>query len=149
MGKRHVVWVNEPTELVGGCERYLVNSVRLLRDDGYRSTLLYDGARTSANPILLQAFDASYPMVDIPLHIREIAPELIYLHGISRSEEVQAFIDTGVPTARFFHDHALFCLRRYKYKTLSRQTCTKPIGARCYPCLGFINKSDRFPGIKW
>jgi glycosyltransferase involved in cell wall biosynthesis len=53
-----------------------------------------------------------------------------------------------LPKVRFFHDHRLFCLRNYKYTALGHQTCTRTVGLGCYPCLGFVNKSSGWPGLK-
>jgi glycosyltransferase involved in cell wall biosynthesis len=49
---------------------------------------------------------------------------------------------------RFFHDHRLFCLREHKYTAIGQRTCTQKSGWHCYSCLGFLNRSDKWPGVR-
>lgn len=141
----HVMWINEPADFTGGCEQYIFQTAKSLKEKRYKNTLLYD-VDGAISPKFVQVFDAAFPMVDIPRQIQESKPDVIYIHRLS-GKKILPFLDSGVPTIRFFHDHKLFCLREHKYRTLSQQTCTKPIGFRCYPCLGFINRAPR--GIKF
>lgn len=139
---RHILWVNEQAQWQGGCEQYLWNTVSLLKARGVRSSLLYDGTRKQPSPEYLQVFDAVFPMVDIVRQVRAISPGLIYIHRLDGAEPIRQFAAAQIPAARFFHDHKLFCLREHKYKALSHNTCTKPIGPRCYTCPGFVRRTS-------
>jgi len=144
----HIVWINEVGDFTGGCERYMLDCVKLLREKyQVESTLLY-AVEGKNNIKFLKLFDSAYPMVDLPRQIMEIAPDLIYVQRLDGKKPVQELIKTKVPVLRFFHDHKLFCLREHKYTTLQQETCTKPIGKCCFPCLGFVGKQSGFPYVK-
>ena len=146
---RHILWINEYAHLLGGCEQYIYNTVNLLKQRGVRSTFLYDAITGLASPEMLRAFDGAYPLVDPARQVAEIAPNLIYVHRLTGRESLLRLAATGIPVVRFFHDHKLFCLREHKYKTVSRITCTKPIGFRCYPCLGFVKRGTGRLGLRF
>lgn len=142
----HILWVNENADFTGGCEHYIRNTAELLHARGVRNTLMYD-VNAPAAPRFFDAFDAAFPCVDIPYQVREIAPDVVYIHRLHGGAPVRAFAATGRPAVRFFHDHRLFCLREHKYTTISHQPCTRPIGSCCIPCLGWINRSASWPGV--
>lgn len=144
----HVLWVNEAADFVGGCEQYIFNTVRLLRERGVRSTLLYDCCKPFSAGFV-EAFDHAFPMLDIPLQLREANPDLIYIHRLAGRKAILPFIGTGYPALRFFHDYQIFCPREHRYRTIGLKTCQKPIGLRCYPCLGVINRSDTKLGFRF
>ena len=144
----HILWINEVATMTGGCEHYIVETVAHLRTLGYRSTLLYSVA-SQTDTAFTGAFDAAFPMVDLPAQIGIMKPDVIYVHRLSELSCLRALADCNVPVARFFHDHKLFCLREHKYTAVGHHTCTRPIGANCYACLGFVSKSPRFPGVEF
>lgn len=143
----HVLWINEEASPVGGCERYISDTVTLLRKQGVRSTLLYNPQR-SADPVFLRAFDGAFPLVDLTIQLPELNADLIYVHHLEDAGILAALRRTPVPKALFVHDYKLFCLRENKYRTLGHHTCTRTVGLGCYPCLGFLNRSDAWPGFK-
>lgn len=141
-----VLWVNEAADFVGGCEQYIFNTARLLQDHGVQSSLLYD-CRQPFSTDFVKPFDQAFPMVDISVQVADINPDLIYVHRLSGRKVIEDLRNTGVPTVRFFHDTKLFCPREHRYTPFRHRTCNRPMGWRCYPCLGFINRSDSWPGI--
>ena len=143
----HVMWINEVADLTGGCEYYLLSMAKLLKQQGVTNTLLY-GVDGWTEPELLKAFDYAFPLVTASRQIKEINPDIIYIHRLEGTMVMQSIINTGKPVVRFFHDHKLFCLREHKYTVLRKKTCKKPIGLRCYPCLGFINPKASFPYLR-
>lgn len=148
MSVRHILWVNELACLTGGSEYYVYNTVRLLKARGVCATLLYDAIRGQAAPDMIQAFDHAFPMVDLPRQVKDIAPDLIYVHRLSRLDAVRDLTAANIPSVRFFHDHKPFCPREHKYTTFTHTTCTQPIGWRCYPCLGFLNRGSGPLGLR-
>jgi glycosyltransferase involved in cell wall biosynthesis len=144
---KHVVWVNQHADFSGGAEHYIYNTVNLLREYGVRSTLLYDVAG-EISPRFTQAFAGAHPLVDARRQLDEIAPDLIYAHRVEGVAAVEQLLESSIPVLRFFHDHKLFCLREHKYTTLGHQTCTKQTGLGCYACLGFVERSGDWPGVK-
>ena len=145
----HILWVNEVPRLMGGCEGYIYRTVKLLRERGVRNSFLYHGSQEQVSTEFLRAFDGAYPLIDAARQVAEIDPDLIYLHRWPDTAPLVPLAATGRPVLRFFHDHDLFCLRRYRYKALTHATCTKPIGFRCYPCLGFVNRADNALGLSF
>jgi glycosyltransferase involved in cell wall biosynthesis len=141
MNSHHIAWVNELADLKGGCEHYVFNTVRQLRTRGVRSTLFYDPLQGPASAEMLQAFDGAFPIVDLPRQLADLAPDIIYAHRLSGMQTVQDITASGIPSIRFFHDHKQFCPREHKYTTLKHNTCSRPIGWHCYPCLGFLNRN--------
>ncbi|MFO7895651.1 MAG: glycosyltransferase family 4 protein [Candidatus Cloacimonadales bacterium] len=144
----HVLWINEVADFTGGCERYMLDCVKLLREKyQVKSTLLY--AVAGKNEIkFLQLFEAAFPMVELKRQIKEIAPDLIYIQRLDGRKPILEILESKIPVLRFFHDHKLFCLRQHKYTTRKLETCTVPIGPVCFPCLGFIGKKSAFPYLK-
>lgn len=144
----HVLWINEVADFVGGCEQYIHNTVQLLSKHGAQSSLLYDCRQPSYSTGFANAFDRAFPLVNVNDQIAEINPDVIYLHRFFDREIIAAVCDNRVPSVRFIHDYRLLCLREHKYKPIGLKTCDQTIGWRCYPCLGFINKTQHFPGVR-
>jgi len=142
----HIVWLNESADFTGGCEQYIHQTVSLLNKTGIISTLLYK-VGNSVNPSFTSIFDSCFPIVDISLQLNELAPDVIYIHQIHDIALIKTLVQTPIPNIRFFHDHRLFCLREHKYTTISNTTCSKKLSVGCYACLGFINRSDQWPGL--
>jgi len=144
----HVLWINEVADFVGGCEQYIYNTAQLLSDHGVQSSLLYDSRQPRYSHDFANAFDMAFPLVNAERQIAEIAPDVIYLHRFFDQETIAEICDANPPSVRFIHDYRLLCLREHKYKPIGLKTCDQMIGWRCYPCLGFINKTQDFPGIR-
>lgn len=142
-----VLWVNEAADFVGGCEQYIFNTAHLLREQGIRSTLLYECRQDRFSARFVVPFDQAFPIVDVKTQVAEICPDVIYVHRVSGLRAIEELREAGVPVVRFFHDYKPFCLREHKYKPIRLRTCNQAIGWRCYPCLGFINRTHTFPGI--
>jgi glycosyltransferase involved in cell wall biosynthesis len=138
--------VNQHAAPIGGAEHYVANTAAALRERGVRSTLLYevDGMLDRA---FLRCFDAAFPLVDLPWQVGRIDPSVLYVHRLSGLEASRALASLSVPRVRFFHDHKLFCLREHKYTAVAHRTCTRPTGAGCYACLGFVQRAADRPGL--
>ncbi len=143
----HVLWVNEHARFTGGAEAYVHRTARLLAGRGVRNSLLY-GVEGWTDPGFLAPFTGSWPLVDVSRQVREIAPDVVYVHRVAGAPAIEAIARPGIPTLRFFHDHRPFCLREHKYTTLGSSTCTRTLGPGCYACLGFVNRSDHWPGVE-
>lgn len=136
-----VLWINKKASLQGGAEQYIYNTVDEMKNFNVNSSLLYD-ANEDAHDDFLDKFDEAFPLLSPYEQIKNINPDVIYIHQLDDYSTYEEIIKTNVPTVRFFHDHKLFCLREHKYTTIGKQTCTKRTGLGCYGCLGFINRSD-------
>lgn len=136
----HVVWMNESAYGKGGAERYVRETAAHLRARGVRSTLLYD-VHSPVDPEYVVPFDGAYPGVDLWWQLRELSPDVIYVHRVAEGDTIAALAHVSAPTLRFFHDHQLFCLREHKYTALGHETCTRPVGLGCYACVGFVQRA--------
>jgi glycosyltransferase involved in cell wall biosynthesis len=86
--------------------------------------------------------------VDPRKQIEELGANVVYLHQWRGAGMMEELRHLPVPVLKFFHDHELFCLRGHKYTTIGSKTCSAKVGFSCYPCLGFVNRSQRWPGIR-
>jgi glycosyltransferase involved in cell wall biosynthesis len=111
--------------------------------------LFYDVKATpDPDPSMLATFEGGFPIVDLEHQLRELAPDVVYVHQLHDSAALRALAASPFPVVRFFHDHRLFCLREHKYTALSQTPCRRTIGAGCYPCLGFVRRSETWPGVQ-
>ncbi len=144
----HILWVNDNAGYAGGAERYIADVVPGIRELGARCTLLYDPLRPVERAFTAR-FDAAFPLVVPDRQVADIQPDAVFVHNLADSKVLPLLRHNGAATARYLHDHNLLCLRDKKYTTLRRRTCTrKAEAAACYPCLGFVSRSRRWPGIR-
>ena len=144
---RHIVWVNEHAGYVGGCEHYIARTARLFREVGVRNTLLYSVDGILERPFL-DSFDAAFPLVDPSRQVQDIDANVGFVHRLEDLRMVRELTESSIPCARFYHDHKLFCLREHKYTVLGKQTCQQRTGFGCYSCLGFVQRSEQWPGVR-
>jgi glycosyltransferase involved in cell wall biosynthesis len=97
----------------------------------------------------MSIFDQAYPMVDLDLQMKELAPDVIYVHGITDLDNLRNIVSQPCKTVRFFHDQKTFCLREHKYTAIANKTCDRKVGISCYTCLGFIKRSDSVIGVQF
>lgn len=139
-----VLFLQRAATWIGGAERIVHDSAVLLEQEAVargrpvETHLLYDPT-VPPDPAFLRAFRTAFPWADLPGQIAALDPQVIYLHQVE-ARQVQAVAASHRPSVRFLHDHAPFCLRRHKYTTLGQQTCTRPLGPHCWPCLGFLER---------
>jgi len=142
----HVAWVNETATHAGGAERYIYEAAQLLAERGVRSTLFYE-VDGGMHPNFTDVFEAAFPLVEPRRQLEALNPDAVYVHRLGDESFFPDIVGVA-PTTRFFHDHALFCPRTHKYTTLGHKTCTRPVGASCYPCLGVVNRSSGPLGVR-
>jgi glycosyltransferase involved in cell wall biosynthesis len=144
-----IAWINELAQPSGGAERYVRDTAKELAERGARSVLFYDVRATpDPSPSMLAPFEGAFPMVELERQLRELAPDVVYVHQLHEPAALRALAASPFPVVRFFHDHRLFCLREHKYTALSQTPCCRTVGAGCYPCLGFIRRSESWPGVQ-
>jgi len=135
-----VTWINTAAAPVGGCERYIQDSVELLSHRGIRSTLLYD-PNSPFDPAYASVFDAALPLASVAEQLASLGPDLVYVHRYHDRDGLVTLAGGPVPVVRFFHDHQLFCLREHKYTGIGHQTCERRTGLHCYTCPGFVQRT--------
>jgi len=83
--------------------------------------------------------------------LEQFQPDVIYLHNVADPEVLEGLLQSGIPVVRMVHDHALYCMRGYKYNYLTRRICTRAFSPFCvFPCLACVgrNRQGRLP-LKW
>jgi glycosyltransferase involved in cell wall biosynthesis len=133
----HVVWIQERARPAGGAETYVREAAALLAGRGVRSTLLYD-PNLETDPGYLAEFDGAFPLVDLPRQLREMAPDVVFLHQFSDVAVLRQLRGSAAPVLAFWHDHRRLCLRRHKVRALSGEPCSQRLGVACLACPGFI-----------
>ncbi|MGE3726018.1 MAG: glycosyltransferase family 4 protein [Candidatus Sericytochromatia bacterium] len=136
-----LLWIHDRARGTGGAERYLTQVAPALKAHGFQSSLLYGPGHSQ--PDFLNAFDTAWPAVDLSKQIRQLQPDLIYLHRQpgardNWSSELESLLSSGIPVLRFYHDHQLFCLREHKYTGFGKETCSRNLGTHCYLCPGML-----------
>ena len=114
-------FVSHYAGVVGGVERYMERTARLLRADGIRVDCCY-AERTPDADRFLAAFDASESMADALKHPSDHV--LTVLHKVRDAATVRAFRESG-PTAVFIHDHEYYCPRLSYYYPITRRNCSR------------------------
>ena len=62
----NILWISSAASFVGGCEAYILNTVKLLKNYGIKSRLLYDPLQ-KADRNFLEVFEEAFPLVDLQL----------------------------------------------------------------------------------
>ncbi len=140
-----VAWVTRQAWFRGGAEHYVASTARRLAERGVHSTLLYDPT-CPFDTDFAAPFAGAFPLVDIRAQVTDLKPDVFFLHQWPGPEVPEVLARTGIPVARFLHDHRLFCLREHKVTALGRRPCTRITGLKCYACPGFLQRSPRWPG---
>lgn len=140
-----LLWIHDRARGTGGAERYLTQVAPALKAHGFQSSLLYGPGHSQ--PAFLNAFEQAWPAVELAKQVKQIQPDLIYIHRqpgarASWGKDLESLLDTGIPLVRFYHDHQLFCLREHKYTGFGKQTCSRTLGAHCYLCPGLVVREE-------
>ena len=145
-----ICWLQEKLGAFGGAESNVLSTARALQARGAENILIHHERTGLDEDRWHQAFPrtepvgSSRPVTDV---VREISPDVIWIHNWNTSQDFVALRELGIPMGRMVHDHALYCLRHYKYHPLTRKNCTRPASAACiFPCLATIQRgSGKWP----
>lgn len=152
-----LLFVHQKLGEFGGAEANIRLSAGELRNRGYRLGLLYRESTGRNEDQWRQTFEdcfqapASADAEFVRLVLQRFQPDLVYLHHVADLKVLQTLLDSGLPVVRMVHDHALYCMRGYKYDYLTRRICHRPLSPFClFPCLASIgrNPSGTLP-FKW
>ncbi len=116
---KNILYIGRYNGIIGGIERYMVNSAKLLRRNGFAVHYLYteNGGRNQAE--FAQSFDS----------VKMFAPEnellksadMVIIHNIIGVEFLR-FMPAG-KTFFFAHDHNIYCQRHHYYFPVGRINC--------------------------
>jgi len=145
-----ILWLNAKLGAFGGAEANVLATARALKARGWHNELMYLEKTGVAMEPWNDAFDASWNVsgeLEEQRAIRESSPDVIWIHNWPESAFFARLRVLGIPMARMVHDHALYCMRQYKYHPLTRTNCTRPASLAClFPCMAFLQRSTgRWP----
>ena len=152
-----LLFVHQKLGEFGGAEANIRLSAGELRARGYEVGLMYAESTDRDEALWRQTFSecfyvpGSADAEGVRSVLRRFGPDVIYLHHVSDLTTLETLLESGIPAVRMVHDHALYCMRGYKYNYLTRRICTRPLSPFClFPCLASIgrNSSGVFP-LKW
>lgn len=152
-----LLFVHQKLGEFGGAEANIRLTATELSNRGYTLGLLH-AERTCRSEIEWQRlFPENFCLPDIATAdftrgiLRQFNPDLIYLHNLSNLEVLEAILESGRPVVRMVHDHALYCMRTYKYNYFTRRVCHRAFSPFClFPCMASIGRNTRsgFP-FQW
>ncbi len=139
----HIAFLVEYLGPRGGTEEYIRALGDRLMSRGHKVDLLYEN-RTDAAGADWRKFINRVTSIQIPAqstsrdrqdwlkrYLDSEGPDLLYVHNISFASDVVAAAFQRVPVARYIHDFRPVCLRTSKVFPISRQNCTRTLGATC------------------
>lgn len=135
-----ILHVNEIAQFTGGVERVMFDIAMSLSSRGFEQSLLFlDG------PLDVR-FEQAFSKISDQLDgLRRLSPDVVLVHK-APSDVIEKLTDL-FPVVRMVHDHDIVCPRKHKYFPLSKEICTKPVGAACvaHGCLIQRNRSGSLP----
>jgi glycosyltransferase involved in cell wall biosynthesis len=140
-----ILWLQEKMGAFGGAEANVLATATALRHRGFENHLLYHEDTATDTTRWQQAFQQLHSAAESPDPVslaRKLQPQAVWIHNWTRAQDFPAIVDAGFPAARMVHDHALYCMRAYKYHPLTRKNCTRPASLACiFPCLAFLQRA--------
>ena len=104
--KKKILWINSSADFTGGCESYIYHTARHLREYDFENILIYD-VEGWTEPAYLKGFKESYPRVDLSRQIKELKPDIIYVHRLSGQAAIKELLQCGV--VRHFIEFTMKC----------------------------------------
>jgi glycosyltransferase involved in cell wall biosynthesis len=157
-GAMNLLFVHQNLGAHGGAEANILLTATELKSRGHKVALLHASSTGRSEAGWRAVFSECFqlpgknvlPFVDSVLE--EFVPNVIYLHNLADLELIESLLLSGVPVARMVHDHAMYCMRGYKYNYFTRAICTRPASLACvFPCLACVTKNPDRSGlpVKW
>ncbi|MCC5840242.1 MAG: glycosyltransferase family 4 protein [Opitutales bacterium] len=145
-----VCWLHEKRGAQGGAEANVLETALALRARGFENTLAHRETTGVDEARWDEAFAGSVhipPGTPAAPLLAHTGADLLWIHNWNHSEDFENLRALGRPRARMIHDHAMYCMRHYKYHPLTRRNCTRPASLACiFPCLAPVQRgSGRWP----
>ncbi|MFZ4681014.1 MAG: glycosyltransferase family 4 protein [Terrimicrobiaceae bacterium] len=141
-----ILWLNAKLGAFGGAEANVLATARALQARGWQNELLYLEKTGVAMEAWHEAFGQTWNVAseaDEKHALRETSADVIWIHNWPESGFFERLRSKGVPMGRMVHDHALYCMRQYKYHPLTRKNCTRPASLAClFPCMAFLQRGS-------
>ncbi len=142
-----ILWLHEKAGAFGGAEANVLATASALRERGWSNELVCRESTEVGLDAWAGAFDHIHVGGDPEMVAERFAPDAVWIHNWLDSAQFSGLARRGLPLGRMVHDHALYCMRHYKYHPLTRKNCTRPASVAClFPCMAFLQRgSGAFP----
>ncbi|PWU12831.1 MAG: glycosyltransferase family 1 protein [Verrucomicrobia bacterium] len=142
---------------LGGAEANIHLTAEQLGRRGHMTGLLYGSATGKGEDQWRATFSECFRLpgyrngTATQRALEYFTPDVLWVHNLSDLEVLEALLQSPKPVIRTVHDHALYCMRSYKYDYFTRQICLRPASTYCiFPCLASVSRNHRggLP-LKW
>jgi glycosyltransferase involved in cell wall biosynthesis len=142
-----LLWLHEKAGAFGGAEANVLATARALGERGWTNELVCRESTGIGRDAWVAAFDRIHEGADPQAVAGAYSPDAVWIHNWPDSGDFAGLSRCGFPLGRMVHDHAMYCMRHYKYHPLTRRNCTRPASGAClFPCLAFLQRgSGAFP----
>jgi glycosyltransferase involved in cell wall biosynthesis len=152
-----VLFVHENLGEFGGAEGYVELTAKGLRQRGHEADLLFRQSTGRNVEAWRELFGECFCLPSransewVEAILDRARPDIVFLHNFSDLDLIEFLLESGIPVIRMVHDHAMYCMRSYKYNYFTRKICTRPASGYCvFPCLASIARDRESPlGLKW
>ena len=133
-------FVNHYAGIIGGVERYMERTARLLRSNGFSVDCCY--AEKARDPErFLAAFDRAETLSEA-LERPADEYDLTVLHKVRDAAAVRKLRESG-RTAVFVHDHEYYCPRKSYYYPVTRKNCSRSYCEFLCGCCAMLRRPAR------
>ena len=144
-----LLFVHERFGALAGAEANLLASASALKQRGHEVALAHGQGTGQGEAAWNETFPERFAFADASDNgatadnaVRSFRPALIYLHKMSDLEVLQALARTTSPVVNMVHDHDLYCMKSYRYHTLTRTVCQRAASPFCvFPCGAVLSRS--------
>ncbi len=148
-----ICWLQKNLGAFGGAESNVLDTAGALRSRGAEHFLIHREVTGLEEDRWRAAFHRTHrlaPGEDLAGLLRAARPDVVWIHNWDAGADFPALRRVGIPMARMVHDHALYCLRHYKYHPLTRKNCTRPASGACvFPCLAPLQRGRGVVPVRW
>lgn len=153
-----ILWVNRYLGRYGGAEENILATAKKLKEK-YRCYYLYSETGTSGEVLFNDVFEKMFCVSfqdeeengrKTAQILKEISPDIIFVHNCSSVGIMNTFLESGIPVIRMVHDHEVYCMRGNKYFPLLGMRCPFKGGLCClFPGLAFIKRDSKDGRLCW
>ena len=145
--ENRILFMSATAGFFGGVERYIYDSARLLSENGFEVSGLFEHADGRESDVFLKTFRKVYSPGDVDaLDGSEF--DIAFIHKVEDPELLKKIRRKFIAIV-FIHDHDYYCLRRHKYFPVRRINCHLPFNpVYCSICCGLVERqNNRFKFI--
>jgi Glycosyltransferase Family 4 len=143
-----LLFVHQSLGALGGAEANIQITANELRGRGHTVALLHGPGTGRDEQAFRETFSETFclsgadKIETATAVVDEFGPDVIYLHNLADLGVIEALLQAGAPVVRMVHDHAMYCMRGYKYNPFTRNICTRAASLYCiFPCGASISRN--------